>query len=190
MKITCPNCQKKYCLNEAKLPQGIKNAKCKACGHLMPLHKAPAEASPPAIDPLKVVCRNCGQRYRFQPDKIPPTLKTITCKSCARPVPLSRAGITAPVHPLKKNLFVPAAAKPVEPTATKIAIVGFRCTGCGKIYKIDRHKVPPNVQSVKCRACGHKIQLPQEKTIKTADGPIRPDAQHGKPSFRHKNTLA
>jgi predicted Zn finger-like uncharacterized protein len=183
MKITCPHCQKKYNLKEAKLPPGIKNAKCKACGHLMPLKQAPAETSAPPIDPLKVVCRHCGQRYRLQPDKIPPALKTITCKSCARPVPLSRAGITAPVHPLKKESSAPAAAKPAEPPATKIAIVSFRCTGCGKIYKIDRHKVPPNALPVKCRACGHKIQLPLEKTIKTADGPIRPAAPHGKPSF-------
>ena len=64
-----------------------------------------------------------------------------------------------------------------------MTIVSLRCTGCGKKYKIDRNKIPPNVLAVKCKACGYKIQLPQEKAIKTADGPIQPDAQHEKPSL-------
>jgi predicted Zn finger-like uncharacterized protein len=161
MKITCPNCQIKYTINEDRLPQGIKNAKCKACGHLMPLEQAPAEASAKPDHLVKVVCPHCGQSYRLQQDKIPPALKTIKCKSCARPVPLSPASITAPVHSLKKESSAPApekpAAKPAQSPADKSAIVSLRCTGCRKEYKIDRNKVPPNVLAVKCKDCGSKI---------------------------------
>jgi len=34
MKITCPNCQKIYTINKAKIPPGIKAAKCKALKYL------------------------------------------------------------------------------------------------------------------------------------------------------------
>lgn len=37
MKITCPSCQKKYNINDAKIPAGVKTAKCKACGHRIKL---------------------------------------------------------------------------------------------------------------------------------------------------------
>ena len=183
MKITCPNCQKKYSINEAKLPPGIKNAKCKACGHLIPLEHSPAGASAKPNQLVKIVCRHCGQSYRLRQDKIPPALKTIKCKSCARPLPLSPASVTAPVHSLVKKSSAPPSEKPAEPPAGKKAIISLRCTGCGKEYKIDRNKVPPNVLAVKCKDCGYKIQLPQEAAIKTADGPIQPEAQHEKSSF-------
>lgn len=187
MKINCPNCQKKYNINEAKLPSGIKKAKCKACGHLIPLKQAAAEASAKSIHPLNVVCQYCGQSHSLRQDKIPPAVKTINCKSCARPMPLSRASITAPVDSLIKNSPARAAekptAQPAEPSAGKKAIISLRCTGCGKKYKFDRNKVPPNVLAVKCKACGYRIQLPQEEAIKIPDGPIQPAAQHEKSSF-------
>jgi predicted Zn finger-like uncharacterized protein len=158
MKITCTNCQKKYAINEAKLPASIKNAKCRACGEVMPLKEAPAEASAKPIHTINIVCRFCGQNHSLRRDKIPPTAKTIKCKSCARPVPLSRAITTAPVHSLKKQ-----------------GLILFKCAGCQKIYKIDRNKIPPNIVAAKCKACGAKILLLHDDAIKTADGSILPD---------------
>ena len=102
-------------------------------------------------------------------------------------MPLDRASIAAPASSLKKEASASAADKPAatlaQPLPGKIAIVSLRCTGCGKEYKIDRIKVPPNVLAVKCKACGAKIQLPHDEAIKTADGPIQPDAQPEKPSI-------
>ncbi len=111
-------------------------------------------------------------------DKIPPTAKTIKCKSCSRPVPLSRANITAPVHSLKKELSVLApekpAAKPVVPPAGNNDLVHFTCAGCGKKYKSSWNKIPSNVVAVKCKVCGHSIQLPRKAAIKTADDHLQP----------------
>ena len=133
MKITCPNCQKKYTINDARLPSGVKTAKCKACGQLIPIEKAPAEPSSKPVQIVKISCQYCGQSHSLRQDKIPPTAKTIKCKSCSRPVPLSRANITAPVHSLKKELSVLAsekpAAKPVMPPAGKNDLVHFTCAG-------------------------------------------------------------
>ena len=48
MKITCPTCQKNYTINPEKIPAHITTAKCKACGHSMPLKPASAKKSSPA----------------------------------------------------------------------------------------------------------------------------------------------
>lgn len=174
MKITCPNCQKKYTLDEARLPSGVKTATCKACGQLIPLAKAPAKAAtkPPHI--VKVVCQYCGQSHGLRQDKIPPTAQTIKCKSCARPIPLSRALSAAPVHSLKKESSARAAQKPAPPPAGRRDLIRFSCGSCGKKYKIGRNKIPPNIVAVKCKACGHDVQLPRKAALETADTPVRP----------------
>ena len=185
MKITCPNCQKKYTINQAKLPSGIKTAKCKACGQSIPLKEAPAKAPATPGPILKIACQYCGQSHSLQQDKIPSTAKTIKCKSCGRPVSLSQARGTAPVHSLKKELSALAAgkpaAKPVTPPSRVDDLIRFMCAGCGKKYKIGQHKIPPNIVAVKCKACGHNIQLPRKAAIKTAD-------DHGQPAEHQDKT--
>jgi predicted Zn finger-like uncharacterized protein len=37
MKIVCPNCQKEHNIDENKIPENVKTAKCKSCGHRFPL---------------------------------------------------------------------------------------------------------------------------------------------------------
>ena len=184
MKITCPNCQKIYDIDEAKVPSSVKTAKCNACGRPIPLKQAPVETPAKSTHAVKVVCQHCGQSHSLRQDKIPPGAKVIKCKSCTRPVPLSRAGNTAPVSKLKKESSAIAsekpAAKPIESPERENDMIRFRCAGCGKKYKINRDKIPPNVLSVKCRACGHKTQLPQKEAIETADDPIQPNAHHEK----------
>ena len=177
MKITCPNCQKKYAIKEANLPPGVKNAQCKACGQMMPLKQAPAKASAKAVQTVQLVCQYCGQSRNLRKDKIPPTANAVKCKSCGRPVPLSRASTNSPVHPQKKDAPALApeksAATPGEPPEGKNDLIRFRCAGCGKKYKIDRHKIPPNLMTLKCKVCESKIPLPQEEAGKTADGSIQ-----------------
>jgi len=110
MKITCPNCQKIYTINKAKIPPGIKAAKCKACGHSMPLKKEalalPAEkpATRLAVQPsqqpdiLTITCANCSKTYRIRPQKIPPTVKAFKCKACGHPIGLPTANVLSLKH--------------------------------------------------------------------------------------------
>ncbi|MBT8365940.1 MAG: zinc-ribbon domain-containing protein, partial [Deltaproteobacteria bacterium] len=178
MKITCPNCQKNYVINKAKLPPGVKTAKCKVCGLSMPLKKAPADASSKPARIIKIACLYCGQKHNLRPEKIPATVNTINCKSCGRPVPLSQAMSSAPVHSLKKES--PAdepAAKPVKAPARADNLIRFRCANCGKKYKIGRQKIPPRAAAVKCKACGHKIKLPPAPAKATTGDRPQPKMQ-------------
>jgi predicted Zn finger-like uncharacterized protein len=184
MKITCPNCQKIYEIDEAKVPSGIKAAKCSACRRPIPLQQAPAETSAKPIHVINVVCQYCGQSHSLRQDEIPPAEKVINCNSCARPVPLSRASNIAPVREFKKKSSAIAsekpAIKPLESPGLVNDLIRFRCDGCGKKYKFNRNKIPPNVQAIKCRVCGHKTRLPHKEAIERADDPIQPNAHHEK----------
>ena len=167
MKITCPNCKKKYTVNEAKLPAGIKTAKCKACGQKMPLAKGPA-AKPP-VEPaqvIKIACQYCGQNRSLRQDKIPPKAKAVKCNSCGRPVPLSRTVKTTPVHSLKKEISDGPSSPEKTPSKSDVQasvpdnLVRFTCANCGKKYKIGQDKIPPKAVRVKCKECGYNIKLP------------------------------
>jgi predicted Zn finger-like uncharacterized protein len=175
MKISCPNCHKKYNLSAAKIPAGVKTAKCKACGHPMPLKgKAPEEDRPvpkeaaptePSTETpvIKRSCLYCGQNHAPHRDKIPPGTASIKCKSCGRPVPLKleeTAG-TALVHSLKKESSdTDSTDKLLKAPSKTPAVVTLTCENCQKRYKIRSHKIPPTAKSLKCRACGHRIKLP------------------------------
>ena len=181
MKITCSNCQKSYNINPTKIPAGIKSAKCKNCGHPMPL-KAKAAVKPAAVRSIteakdavksgagtpviKRSCLYCGQSHTLRRDKIPPDTATIKCKSCGRPVSLKleEAPKTSLVHSLKKEASQPkAAGAPKEAGVQPPAVLTLTCASCNKRYKIQSHKIPPTAKSLKCRACGHRIKLPMPK---------------------------
>ena len=166
MKITCPKCQKNYTINETKIPAGVKTAKCKACGHPMPL-MGTAPGKPSADTPvIKRSCLYCGQTHSLGRDKIPPGTTSIKCKSCGRPVPLKmeEAPATQLVHSLKKEASRPEAAGTPLKTAAQPArppdVLTLTCAGCNKRYKIHSQKIPPTAKSLKCQACGHRIKLP------------------------------
>jgi len=187
MNITCPNCQKNYTINEARLPPGIKSAKCKACGELIPINGPGAEPRSKPIQMVNLTCQYCGQSHNLKLDKIPPMAKNITCRSCSRPVPLSRAQSPGPIHSSKKEPLTPpeTAAKPVAPPAGADGDFQFTCAGCGKQYKISRDKITPNVMAIKCKACGHKFNLPRENVLKNGDGSARTGAQQAQaPSLK------
>jgi len=193
MKVTCPNCQKNYNISNAKIPAGVKAAKCKACGHSMPLKgKAPGKpsadtpvargkdpAKPAAGTPvIKRSCLYCGQIHALRRDKIPPGAATIKCKSCGRPLPLKlgAAAETELVHSLKKEVPTPDAAKPPLKTAPRPApqpeILTLICANCSKRYRISSQKIPPTAKALKCRACGHRIKLPVPDASLTQQMPI------------------
>ena len=181
MKVTCPNCQKNYNINDAKIPAGVKTAKCKACGHPMPLKgKTPVKsaADAPVIKvktPVKPSadtiafnrsCLYCGQLHTLRRDKIPPGTAAIKCKSCGRPVALKLEEATESelVHSLKKEASKPDTATPPTKTAVQPArppdVLTLACTSCNKRYKIPSQKIPPTAKTLKCKACGHRIKLP------------------------------
>ncbi|MBW2443343.1 MAG: zinc-ribbon domain-containing protein [Deltaproteobacteria bacterium] len=200
MKITCSNCQKKYRFNSAKIPVGVTTAKCKACGHPMPLRgKAPADRpaitetaapGPSAATPvIKQSCLYCGQDHILRRDKIPSGTASIKCKSCGRPMALKlgeTAG-TALVHSLKKEASeTDTAGKPLkavpQPPRTP-EVITLTCTNCRKRYKIRSHKIPPTATSLKCRVCGHRIKLPVQKAAANASmtAPLRPPPVTNRP---------
>jgi predicted Zn finger-like uncharacterized protein len=167
MKITCSNCQKSYQINEAKIPAGVKTAKCKACGHPMPLRgKNPDK---PSADPpvIKRSCPYCGQIHALRRDKIPPATTTIKCKSCNRPVPLKLEKASGLIHSLKKEASQPPEDKPaITPPAgpsRQPDILTLTCAKCNKNYKIHPGKIPPKAKAMKCKACGFRIPIPAAK---------------------------
>ena len=164
MKITCPNCQKNYRIDKARLPSGVRTAKCKACGQLIPLNPASSQSPGTQSALIKIACRYCGRNYSLRQNMIPPNTNSFKCKACGHPVPLKpKAGLAA-VHSLKKEtsrlLSDASTSKPPKPNASRQDILGLSCAGCGKKYKIPRAKFPPQTTAVKCKACGHKIILP------------------------------
>ncbi|WP_420209178.1 zinc-ribbon domain-containing protein [Candidatus Electronema sp. JC] len=54
MILKCPDCQKQYNIDESRIPSGVKQAKCKACGKNI-LFKAES------VKPVKV-CPKCGHK--------------------------------------------------------------------------------------------------------------------------------
>jgi predicted Zn finger-like uncharacterized protein len=181
MKISCPKCQKKYHINSAKIPAGVKTAKCKACGHPMPLKgKVPVKPAPgtPVIkgktparpSASRVVfnrsCLYCGQLHTLRRDKIPSGTVSIKCQSCGRPVAL-KLDETAEadlVHSLKKETPKTDTATPPAKTAAIPApppdVLTLTCSSCNKRYNIPLQKIPPTAKTFKCKACGHRIKLP------------------------------
>ena len=139
MKITCPNCKKSYEIASEKIPPNITTAKCKACGHKMPLHSEPPKKLSPAKKPCKVTCNYCSRKYSLNLNKIPPDVTTLKCKACGHAISLK------PYHTDKKC--------PDEAT-NKIS-----CLYCSKTYTIDRSRIPQDVKTTKCRSCGHAISL-------------------------------
>lgn len=166
MKITCPNCQKDYQINAARIPAGANTAKCNACGHKIPLKKADPLKPPSGRAVIKRSCLYCGQIHVLRPDKIPSETTTIKCKSCGRPVPLKLdpAAGSGLIHSLKRQTSDSetdrAPIKAVAPPAKQPEFIKLTCAGCDKKYKIPSHKIPPTAKSFKCRACGQRIRLP------------------------------
>ena len=180
MKITCPNCQKNYKINEAKIPTGVTRLKCKACDHKIPLKASdspePSTGTGSAV--IKRACPYCGQSHALRQDKIPPGTTTIKCKSCSRPVPLKLepAAEDGLVHSLKKE----TSEQPTDPPALKAAVspsqqpefIILGCESCNKKYKIPAKKIPPSAKALKCKSCGQRIALPEPEKISKKPLPV------------------
>ena len=182
MKITCPNCKKKYTINEAKIPAGAKAVKCKACGHRMPLkRKAPADR--PVIKKAAIAgasgkspvirrsCIYCGHNHALSRDEIAPGTASVKCKSCGRPLPLKleEAAGSALVHSLKKEASkkdtVEKPLKAPSQLPRTPEVITLTCKNCQKRYKIQSNKIPATAKSLKCRSCGHRINLPVPQEV-------------------------
>ena len=164
MEITCPNCQKTYSVDPARLPSDVKSAKCKACNHLIPLDSASSALAVGPTDVIEVACSYCGRSYRLNQNKVPSGAKSFKCVSCGHPVPVERQAGPASVQALKKASTNPASGAPAaNPSRTNSGpqdLVVFSCAGCGKIYEIPRTRIPPQATAARCKSCGHEISLP------------------------------
>jgi len=180
MKITCPNCQKIYTIDQAKIPPGIKSAKCKACGHPMPLKKAASAKPSPNNAIIKRSCLYCGQVHTLVRAKLAPDVLTINCKSCNRPVPVKLDESADLVPSLNKDASNPPAAKPAIRPAVQPSrppdILTITCAGCAKSYKIRRKMIPPTAKTLKCKACGHPMGLPTANGLSLKNQPAPSDA--------------
>jgi predicted Zn finger-like uncharacterized protein len=164
MNVTCPNCEKRYNINAAKVPANAKSAKCLQCGHRMPLLNSPSKAPPEDTHIIKITCLNCGRTYRLREKKIPPGGANLKCKSCGQAISLKRDERPAPTSPLKKEK--PPVAPEQFPEESihgprkDSDTVKFTCGNCKKKYSVRRSKIPANITAVKCKACGQKISIP------------------------------
>jgi len=164
MKITCPNCQKSYTIDPAKIPPGLKSAKCKACGGSIPFKQTAAGTPPPDTAVIERACMYCGQVHILSRDKLAPGALTINCKSCQRPVALKLDQPGDLAGPLKKEAAesstAPPAPRPDVQPLQPPDILTVTCGGCAKSYRLQKEKLPPTVKALKCKACGHRIELP------------------------------
>ena len=90
---------------------------------------------------MKITCPDCKKTYNIDPNKIPAKVTTAKCKACGSSMPLRQTVAKAP---------------PTKATVQKV-----KCLYCNRSYTIDQSKVPANVSTVKCKACGHAISLKQ-----------------------------
>ena len=150
MQITCPNCKKNYTINPEKIPAHITTAKCKACGHTMPLKPASAKKSSPAAENSKIQCMYCSRKYSLDFSKIPAGVTSLKCKACGHAMSLKQ----------------PDSETPAPPEAA----FSVTCLYCSKTYSIDRSKLPKNIATTKCTSCGHAISLkPKTSAILTPE---------------------
>ncbi len=96
---------------------------------------------------MQIICSNCKKSYTIDPTKIPATVRTAKCKACGYSIPLRQ----------------PVAEEPPETTNGR----KIKCLYCNRSYSIDPNKIPPNVSTVKCKACGHAISLKQANSETT-----------------------
>jgi predicted Zn finger-like uncharacterized protein len=176
MKIICANCQKSYHINGAKVPPRVKAAKCKSCGHLIPLKRAASDQPDARTGTIEVSCRYCGKSYVLRQDKIPPGSASFRCKSCRHAVPLKQKAVQAPTHPLKQESLklssdIPAIKEP-KPYYRRDDTIRITCPDCQKKYRIPHNSIPSNAIAFNCRICEHKISLPSLPAAKTAESRV------------------
>lgn len=150
MNITCPNCQKKYRIDQAQLPLVVKTAKCKVCGHQLILrpqgglvsdHSLEKEkfgdvSDTPASKSLKpnsglhdilvFSCAGCGKKYRIRRNKIPPRITAAKCKACGYRISLQQAGCRTPTENYlesKAQLSAPSVAGSDPGPAEKLRVI-------------------------------------------------------------------
>jgi predicted Zn finger-like uncharacterized protein len=163
MQITCSKCQKLYNVDQSKIPPGINSTKCKACGNSISLRPAasqapaPGSASPtPKAESRQITCLYCSKTYSINPKAIPVGVTSTKCKACGHTISLEPKIIEPPK---------PEAVKPAQTdTGTRV----ITCVYCSKKYNINAAKIPPEVTTTKCQACGHTISLKTDPVVSPA----------------------
>ena len=159
MQITCSKCQKVYNVDQSKIPSGITSTKCKACGNSISLRPAAPQApasGPPQAGSRQITCLYCSQTYSINPKAIPAGVTSTKCKACGHAITLEPKTIEPPK---------PEATKPTRAdTGTRV----ITCVYCSKKYSINAAKIPPEVTTTKCKACGHTISLKTDPAVSPA----------------------
>ena len=155
MQITCSKCKKVYNVDPSRIPSGVTDTKCKACGNSISLRPAapqephaPKTAPAPRVAIMQITCQYCSKKYKINPESIPAGVTSMKCKACSHDISLT-----------------PQSAAPVSTTVTEkpagqnTDIRHITCLYCGKKYSIKASKIPPGVNTTKCQACGRNLSL-------------------------------
>jgi len=155
MQITCSKCKKAYNVDPKRIPSGVTDTKCKACGNAISLlprktqtPPAPKASPAPKAAATQITCPYCSKKYNINPKSIPEGVSSITCKACS--------------HTLALNLESAAPTPEAVPAKTAEQNTDTReitCLYCGKKYSIKADKIPPGVTTTKCKACGRNLSL-------------------------------
>ena len=153
MQIICSECNKVYNVDSSKIPPGVTNTKCKACGNSISLRqntprKPPAPA--PRADMMQITCQYCSRQYKINPEAIPEGVSSTRCKACGHGISLKPKS-AAPTKAVK--------ADPAKTGPQKAGTKEITCIYCGKKYSINAAKIPPGVTTTKCKACGRNFPL-------------------------------
>ena len=90
---------------------------------------------------MKISCPNCKKTYTINLEKIPQNVSTAKCKACGQTMTLKSAQ--------------------TEKSSPAKDICKIQCLYCNRKYSVDRKKIPPNVSTLKCKACGRAMSLKQ-----------------------------
>jgi predicted Zn finger-like uncharacterized protein len=88
MIVTCPQCQKKYRVDQGQFHEGIKYLRCQACGRTFQLVPTPPETPSPESGLLELKCPGCKKVYKIDKNLVTPEMSTIPCKTCGLLVPI------------------------------------------------------------------------------------------------------
>lgn len=97
---------------------------------------------------MQITCSKCKKVYRIDPNRIPNAVSCTRCKVCGHAISLKPRSDAPPLKPLP------------EKTAGQDADTRqITCLYCGKKYSIKASRIPPGVNTTKCKACGRNLSL-------------------------------
>jgi hypothetical protein len=155
MQLTCSKCKKVYTVDPIRIPNGVTATKCKACGNPISLRPGTTQAAPaPGASPapkaavMQITCQYCSKKYNINPKSIPAGITSMKCKACSHTISLKPKSAAPSPGPV-----------PAKTAGQNTDTRDITCFYCGKKYSIKASKIPPDVTTTRCTACGRNLSL-------------------------------